>query len=412
MQEKHKLRILFLSKLLPRANIIGGPILIYHRIKNLHLKGHKITVLAPCYTEEDKKDKSLEQFCEEVIKISSTKRRTSTKIKELHKKLRRPRFFFTGDGAYNEKIEHAFREILKRRYFDAIIAEYSMMGQYIEANMKAIPSKTLKVISVHECYTKALELRKQKGEKISEGTIKELRDYEFKMYSAADLILTLTPEDAKILVNYNPSLCKRIEVVPHGVDTSFYIPPKVKTWERNTKNILFVGNFQHYPNVDAVKNFIDKCWDKILREVKNAKFYAVGFNPPKELLKLKKKQIFVQSGGSNENIRRFYWNSDVFVAPIELGTGFRGKILEAMACALPIVATSLATYGIKAEHGKNMFIADNYETFSNYVIKLLKDANLRYKIGKNAYTLAKKFDHKYAAKKLEQVLKKAIAQKK
>ena len=60
------MRILFLPKLLPRASIVGGPILIYHRIKNLHAKGHRITLIAPAYTEEDIKDRSLEPFCEEV----------------------------------------------------------------------------------------------------------------------------------------------------------------------------------------------------------------------------------------------------------------------------------------------------------------------------------------------------------
>ena len=122
---------------------------------------------------------------------------------------------------------------------------------------------------------------------------------------------------------------------------------------------------------------------------------------------MRNKRVFVQHGGSNENVRRFYWNSDVFVAPIELGTGFRGKILEAMACALPVVATSLATFGINPTHGKDIFVADDYETFSKYVIMLLKDANLRRKIGEDALALARRFDHRCAAEKLERVLKEA-----
>ena len=61
------MKILFLPKLLPRADVIGGPILIYHRIKNLHRMGHRITVLAPAYDEKDRMDRSLNRFCEEVI---------------------------------------------------------------------------------------------------------------------------------------------------------------------------------------------------------------------------------------------------------------------------------------------------------------------------------------------------------
>jgi len=400
-----KMNILFLSKLLPGANIIGGPILIYHRIKNLSSIGHKITLIAPAYTKEDQKDESLKPFCEEIIRINSVRKKTSKEIKVLYKKLKRPQFFLNGAGGYDERIEKTLRLILKKKHFDAIIAEYSMMGQYIEANRSLIPVDTLSVISMHECYTRAFELRAEKGEGINKDTIKELFNYEFKMYDTTDKILTLTKEDADILINYAPNLKNKIRVVPHGVDTEFYAPPKKKSWKRSTKNILYLGNFQHYPNVDAVKNFINHCWDKILQEVPDAKFYAIGFNPSKELLDLRSENVIIQGGGDNENVRRFYWNSDVFVAPIELGTGFRGKLLEAMACGVPIVATSLASFGINPVNGKDMFVADDYKVFSEYVITLLKDAGLRKKIGINALSRARKFDHWHAAEKLEQMLK-------
>ena len=402
---KNNMNLLFLPKLLPRADIIGGPILIYHRIKNLSSMGHRITLIAPAYTEADRKDKSLEHFCEEVIRIDSVRERTREEVEALYKKLKRPRTFLTGDGGYDKAIEEALSRTLKERHFDSIIAEYSMMGQYIEANRSLIPADTEAIISVHECYTKAFELRAKKGEDISEDTIKELFNYEFKMYDTADKILTLTREDADILINYAPNLKTKIRVVPHGVDTAFYTPPKKKSWERNTKNILYLGNFQHYPNVDAVNNFIRYCWDRILQEVPDATFYAIGFNPPQELLDLRTDNVIVQEGGDNDSVRRFYRNSDVFVAPIELGTGFRGKLLEAKACGLPVVATRLATFGMNPVNGQDMFVADDYDVFSERVIMLLKDAGLRKKIGMNALARAKKFDHKHAAEELEQVLK-------
>jgi len=402
---KNDMNLLFLPKLLPRADIIGGPILIYHRIKNLSSMGHRITLIAPAYTEADRKDKSLEPFCEEIIRIDSVRERTHEEVEALYKKLKRPRFFLTGDGAYDKSIEEALSRALKERHFDSIIAEYSMMGQYIEANRSLIPTDTVAIISMHECYTKAFELRAKKGEDISEDIIKELFNYEFKMYDTADKILTLTGEGANILINYAPNLKNKIRVVPHGVDTAFYTPPKKQFQERSTKKILYLGNFQHYPNVDAVKNFINHCWDRILQEVPDATFYAIGFNPPQELLDLGSDNVIVQEGGDNDNVRRFYRNSDVFVAPIELGTGFRGKLLEAKACGLPAVATRLATFGMNPVNGKDMFVADDYNVFSEYVIMLLKDAELRKKIGMNALARAKKFDHRHAAEKLERVLK-------
>jgi glycosyltransferase involved in cell wall biosynthesis len=207
------------------------------------------------------------------------------------------------------------------------------------------------------------------------------------------------------MIGYAPELKDKIRVVPHGVDTGFYTPSENKSWARNTKNILYLGNFMHYPNVDAVNNFINHCWARILQEVPDAKFYAIGCNPPQELLDLRCENIIVREGGTNDNVRQIYRDSDVLVAPIELGTGFRGKLLEAMACGLPVVATRLATFGINPVNGRGMFIADDYNTFSGYVIMILNDVELRKRIGMIALTRAMKFDHRYAAEKLERVLK-------
>jgi glycosyltransferase involved in cell wall biosynthesis len=407
------MNLLFLPKLFPRKDIIGGPILVYHRIKNLSLMGHKITVIAPAYDDQDREDRSLEPFCERMVRVDSVRQRPHDEVEALYKRLdmRRPRFFLNGDGGFCQGIEDALKLVLKEKHIDAIIAEYSMAGQYIEANHDSIPEDTISIISVHECYTKAFKLRAEKREKISEDTIKELSAYEFRMYEKVDRLLTLTKEDAEILVEYSPKLKTKIRVVPHGVDTEFYFPPDEDVWSRNSKNILYIGNYRHYPNVDAVKNFIEHCWDKILEQVPDARFYAIGFNPPPELLELrtKCKNVIVQEGGESENVRRIYWQSDVFVAPIALGTGFRGKLLEAMACGLPVVATSLATFGINSTNEENMLVADDLSLFSDYVIMLLKDVKLRKKVAYGALALARKFDHRYAAEKLDRVLKEGRA---
>ncbi len=99
------MNLLFLPKLLPHADIIGGPILIYHRIKNLYSMGHKITLIAPTFTENDQEDKSLEPFCERIIPINSIRERPHDEVEVLYKRLNRPRLFLTGDGGYDEKLK-------------------------------------------------------------------------------------------------------------------------------------------------------------------------------------------------------------------------------------------------------------------------------------------------------------------
>ena len=169
------MNLLFLPKLIPRADIIGGPILVYHRIKNLSLMGHKITVIAPAYSDVDRKDTSLEPYSESIIRIPSVRQRPQQEVEELHKRLNRPRFFLNGDGGFCQGIEDALKLALKENHIDSIVAEYSMMGQYIEANQDSIPADTMSVISVHECYTRAFKMRAAKGEEIGDDSLPQAR---------------------------------------------------------------------------------------------------------------------------------------------------------------------------------------------------------------------------------------------
>ena len=396
------MNLLFIPKVFPRASVIGGPILIHHRIKNLSKMGYRITILAPASSDEDHNDKSLDAYCEDIILIDSPRGRTSRKVKELEAELKRPPFFLSGDGGYHPQLDETFRSLLAKYPYGAIIAEYSMMGQYLEGARDIIPRGTMTIISVHECYTQAFRQRVSKGEDIGEGTIEKLFDYEFRMYRSVDRVLSLTREDMEVLLRLAPDLKGKTGVVPHGVDTNFYTPPLERSGD--SKNILFLGNFQHHPNVNAVQNFMKHCWGRISKEVPDAKFYAIGFAPPPELLGLRSNRIIVREGGAHSDVRKVYWRSDVFVAPIELGGGFRGKMLEALACGLPIVSTSLAAFGIDPVNGEEMFVTDDYSEFTEHVIRLLKDTHLRKNVSHLARALGERFDHKAAARKLHEVI--------
>jgi len=94
--------------------------------------GYDITVLAPATSEEDHNDTSLTPFCDDIILIDSPGKRSADEIAELQTRLNRPPFFLAGDGGYDARLDDTLRSLLTRHHFDAVIAEYSMMGQYIE----------------------------------------------------------------------------------------------------------------------------------------------------------------------------------------------------------------------------------------------------------------------------------------
>ena len=99
----------------------------------------------------------------------------------------------------------------------------------------------------------------------------------------------------------------------------------------------------------------------------------------------------------------------MFVAPIRLGRGFRGKNLEAMAMGIPVVTTLLGAEGIPAKDGNNILLADDVDTFVTQTIRLFKDSETYERISRNARKLVEdKFSYQKGAEILEQVLLKLV----
>jgi glycosyltransferase involved in cell wall biosynthesis len=89
----------------------------------------------------------------------------------------------------------------------------------------------------------------------------------------------------------------------------------------------------------------------------------------------------VRVTGTVPDIRPFMASSMVYVVPLRLGVGIRGKILEAWSMAMPVVATSVACSGLRFEDGKNLLVADDAGTFAGQVVSLLRDPVRRQELG-------------------------------
>ena len=108
-------------------------------------------------------------------------------------------------------------------------------------------------------------------------------------------------------------------------------------------------------------------------------------------------------------MRVYLKKSRVFICPVRLGGGFRGKILEAMAMGQPVVSTSLGAEGIPASNRENIMIADNPEEFAQAVTELVSDNSLFSKIRINARKLMEaKYAWEKGAEVLEDVLEKMM----
>ena len=188
-------------------------------------------------------------------------------------------------------------------------------------------------------------------------------------------------------------------VVPMGVDTTYFKP------EAKNKDIdlVFTGNMNYFPNVDAVIYFIKNIFPGLLKVRPDIKFYIVGTNPVGTIRALSNnKNVFVT--GFVPDVREYLNRSKIFVASLRSGSGIQNKILEAMACRLPVVSTSIGNAGIKAENNEQILIADTDIEFIGAILKLMTNEDDRIRLGNSARSFVEKgFCWENTVEKLEQV---------
>ncbi len=138
------------------------------------------------------------------------------------------------------------------------------------------------------------------------------------------------------------------------------------------------------------------------------KLYIVGQGPTPEIQNLSMDNGIVVTGRVDE-VAPYIEKAMVFICPVRLGGGFRGKILEAMSAGRPVVSTSLGAEGIPAVSGENIIIADDEEGFAKGILDLLNEEPLFQEISRNARKLVEeKYSWKKGVEILEDVLEKMM----
>ena len=134
------------------------------------------------------------------------------------------------------------------------------------------------------------------------------------------------------------------------------------------------------------KKALYKFWYKILplikKEISDIKVLIVGNSPPCSIKKLDNRKDVIVTGYVND-IREYLSKAYLMILPLEIGSGFRGRVIEVMAMGIPVIGTHNALDSIEMTNGIHGYISDIDEEMAEYSIKLLKDNNLRRTISNN-----------------------------
>src|SRR5208283_1503085 len=205
----------------------------------------------------------------------------------------------------------------------------------------------------------------------------------------------------------------RVTVVPTGVDLAEYRPDpaasQAKSLPASAPLITFVGAMDWEPNVDGVEYFCSEIWPSIKAKIPQARFRIVGRNPDRRVQKWASDSIEVT--GRVPSVVEHLHQSAVVIVPLRIGGGTRLKIYEAMAAGKAVVSTTVGAEGLDVHHGRDIILADDAQTFSQAVLMLLRDGELRNRYGKAAAETAARYDWPAIGQRFSQVLE-SVAEKK
>ena len=199
-----------------------------------------------------------------------------------------------------------------------------------------------------------------------------------------DVNIMVSAVDAAVLGRHAPGV--RTAVVPNGVDIEYFTPDP----SQETPALVYTGGMNMFANRDAVMHFVTEIWPLVAAQDSDAKFYAVGQDPPPELAAIAARDPRIVVTGYVSDIRPFVRQSAVYVVPLRVGGGTRLKVLDAMATGKAMVSTSIGCEGIEAVPGQHLLIADEPGTFAAATLELLRNPARRLALGQAARALVER----------------------
>jgi glycosyltransferase involved in cell wall biosynthesis len=168
--------------------------------------------------------------------------------------------------------------------------------------------------------------------------------------------------------------------------------------------LLFTGVMDYFPNEDAVLWFVAEVWPAVRKRFSNARFTIAGMNPSQKIRALGE-HPGIEITGFVDDMLPYYQRADIFVASFQLARGIQNKVLQALACGLPVVTSKPGVEGIDCTPGTHLLVAEQPQEFAAAIEKLVCDAGLYRQVSQAGLELvAEQFSWDSKNARLEEIL--------
>ena len=213
-----------------------------------------------------------------------------------------------------------------------------------------------------------------------DGRWNPLHRAELECIRGADKTIVISEAERHWLESAIPGL--QLALVPLVRD----LPAPSRVGFEDRAGIAFIGNFQHPPNVDAVRYFLEEIWPGIHRQLPEAVFYIVGSYLPGALNISADEGVVVL--GYVEDLDAVFDTLRLTVAPLRYGAGLKGKVVTSLGYGVPAVVTPIAAEGMGLVDGEEILVADGAEAFRDRVLSVYRERRLWEKLSHQGHAAA------------------------
>jgi len=386
-----QMRFLFVANRMPYPPFRGDKLKIYHLAKELS-KNHELHLITIAETVEDiSYVENLRPFFKKIEFVYLPKYKSV--LNTLGGVFNREPFQL--NYFRSSKFQQLLDSTLSENDYDGIHVQHIRMSQFFKQKTD-LEKVILDLPDAFSLYWKrrsknSTNYLKKTFEKIEFQRVKK---WEIDFVSQFKKVLVCSLEDQFYLESLG---LNQVEILENGVDTNMFKPSQTPYIPNR---ILFTGNMDYAPNIDAVVYFTSEIWPFIRREVPEAKFIIAGQRPVPKVLALR--SLSVEVTGFIEDLSNEYAKAHVVVSPLRIGAGTQNKVLEALAMNIPVVTTNVGYTGLKLKRDQGALVSLTPREFANNTIKLLKDSEFRDLVGSTGgESIRSRFGWAGIAQKLE-----------